>query len=122
MFENYLLNPAAIAAVASSIDDFRENGSVTVEEVSEWIETNQWEKQFHGKKTVPTAQRSTEFWLENVHGAMLLTALFRDLSGGTVEFHKTEHAVALAEWIVDNAPADLAELAELLNDVLHSPR
>jgi hypothetical protein len=78
MFENYLLNPAAIAAVASSIDGFREDDAVTEEEVSHWLDTNRWEKQYHGKKTVPTGQHSEEYWLENAHGADVLAAIFRD--------------------------------------------
>ena len=42
MYENYLLNPRAIAHVASQTEGFSENGDVSPEDIEEWIKEHGW--------------------------------------------------------------------------------
>ena len=89
MYENYLLNPHALASVMTGIDGFRES-PVTATDVEEWLQCNRWEKKYV-QETIPWEKRSNEWWLKNVHGAKLLEGLFADLSGNRVAFNKTDH-------------------------------
>jgi hypothetical protein len=117
MYENYLLNPCAIAHVASGIDGFREDGDVSAEEVEGWIEE-------HGRKpeyfnaTVEGPIGTNPLWLSEVNGAKVLKNLFADLSETRVVYAKVVHGVALTRWLCDNAPEDLGELARVIEERL----
>ena len=52
--------------------------------------------------------------MQNVHGAKILADIFKDFSECRVEYDKVKYGVALTEWIVENAPDDLAEVAEVI--------
>ena len=113
MYENYLLNPAAIAAVASNEPGFA-GIQVTEEMVVAKLDVLLGERRFYG--IAPPAEPTER--AVAVHAADVLDQLFRDLSGGTAEFRKTTHAAMLTEWLVENAPGDLAEVAQLLKQVI----
>ena len=66
--------------------------------------------------------RPAQPWQEHIHGAHLLEKLFTTLSETRVTYEKTTHSVALTEWLAENAPEDLAEIAKLITDVLDSPQ
>lgn len=83
MYENYLLNPRAIAAVASGIEGFRKGGDVEPEEIERWLEEHRWKDKYFEKK-VEEASRTDRTWLNDVHGAKLLKDLFQNLSGTRV--------------------------------------
>ncbi len=104
MYENYLLNPQAIAYIISQIKGFRDN-SVTPEEVQQKLQENRTESKY----------KTEEEWLREVHGAKVLETLFKELSENRVEYDKVLYGVALTEWIVNNAPADLQEVADLIS-------
>lgn len=101
MFENYLLNSAAIAAVLSSVEGF--DRTVSAEQVYVWLKARKAE------------DRTQNNWENTVHAGNLLKALFSDLSGQTVEYRKTEHSVAIADWLLENEPPSLQEIADLVH-------
>ena len=117
MYENYLLNARAIAAVASKIEGFSEGGEVEPEDVNRWLEQHRWDRKYFGKKVEENSQ-TEETWLSEVHGAKVLNDMFQDLSEAHVFYNKVVHGTALTQWLCDNAPDDLRELANLIADRL----
>lgn len=117
MYENYLLNPDAISAIVSKIEGFREN-PVTAKEIQQWLECNCLDKQYYNSRISKTPDISVDKWLQNVHGAKLLTDIFKYFSENRVEYDKVTYGIALTEWILENAPEDLAEVAKIINSML----
>jgi hypothetical protein len=116
MYENYLLRPAAVAAVISGIEDFRES-PVLEAEITQWIDHHRWEQKYFGFQ-VQSTDRTDEFWMQEVHGAKVLKDLFEELSEHRVSFEKTRHSLALTEWLLEHSPADLQDIAQLLASAL----
>jgi len=114
MYENYLLNPAGIAATATGIRGFRD-APLTEDEVREWFERNRWDPRYF--EAVP-AERTHDVWLREVRGAEVLEQLFSQLSEQRVAYDKVRHGVALTDWLLEHAPDDLRDLAELIEGVL----
>ncbi|HEV2883104.1 MAG TPA: AAA family ATPase [Pyrinomonadaceae bacterium] len=119
LYENYLLNPDAIAAVANSIEGFRRT-SVTAEEIRKWFDT-EGKNTMYGRPTETVEGEPQEPWIIYVHGAKLLNDLFSTLSEARVTYVKTEHSVKITEWLIENAPQELTEVIELISDKLHNP-
>jgi hypothetical protein len=118
MFENYLLNPQAIADLASSIEGFSEDGNpITPVQIQTWFDTNGWNKKY----VTIRGEKTPERWREQVHGARILADLFSELSGQRVEYLKVEYGVWLTDWLIDYSPEDLTELAAFLSDLLPDP-
>jgi len=115
MYENYLLNEAAIAAVASGIPDFRTE-PLNDREVREWLERNGWNSLYFDR--IP-ADRSQIVWLREVNGAKLLSDLFTQLSDTRVRYDKVRDGMALTEWLLTNSPDDLQEVAQLIERALN---
>jgi len=113
MYENYLLNPLAIARVCSRTEGFREEDNVAPEDVERWIEEHGWDEKYFDA-TVEESDRNDPFWRTEVDGAKLLKDLFADLSETRVSYEKVVHGVDLTQWLCDNAPEDLEELAGLI--------
>jgi len=114
MFENYLLNANAIAATVNSIENFR-SPAVSAEEIDNLIRDKRANPQYYcPANTNPNADR----WMYGINGVKVLREIFSELSETRVAFDKLKHSVALAEWLIDNAPNDLAEIKELLLDIL----
>jgi hypothetical protein len=118
MYENYLLNPNAIAAVASQAEGFRDDGSISPDEVEGWIQRNGWDNKYFGRRSTRGSSRTDKAWLENVRGAKLLEDMFDELSEGRVRYHKVQHGLALTKWFVEKDPDELAEVAELIQSLL----
>jgi hypothetical protein len=118
LYENYLLDPEALAACTHEIEGFRET-LVTPEEVEQWFEDRRWEKRYFGRD-VPRAERNAELWARDVHGAKLLADLYADLSEQRVTYQKTTHSVALTRWLIEQKPEMLREIAEMLAGILDS--
>lgn len=116
MYENYLLNPRAIAEVASGIKGFREGG-VAADQVEGWIEGHGREQKYVGE-TVEGPLVGDPSWLSEVDAAKLLKDLFDDLSQARVAYKKIVHGVALTRWLCENAPEDLREIADLIEERL----
>lgn len=113
LYENYLLNPDAVAAVVNNIEGFRET-PVTPEEIRKWFDT-EGKNTKYGRPIEPIQVEAPEPWIIYVHGAKLLNDLFSTLSEARVCYVKTEHSVKITEWLIENAPEELAEVAELIN-------
>jgi hypothetical protein len=111
MYENYLLDPEAIAAVAESTEGF---GNVTPESVEEWLEHRRWDPVLFAPGGLPP-DRSEESWNENVSGANVLSRIFTELSETRVSYDKAKHGQALTEWILEHNPALLQPLADFID-------
>ena len=104
MYENYLLVPEAIATIANQQDGFRDE-LVTIEEVKNLIEESKQDTDHN-------------LWRQKVDGAKLLSKLFAEFSENRVNYVKTKHSFELTEWLVQNKPEKLSELADLLKTIL----
>jgi hypothetical protein len=117
MYENYLLNPQAIASIMSGEEGLSDR-SITPENVEEWIQRNGGDKKYFGRRRVSKPSLTNNAWLTDVRGAKILEDMFEEMSEGTVEYDKVNHGIALTEWIVKNAPNDLTEIVELVERAL----
>lgn len=113
MYENYLLNSAAIAAVANSIGGFRET-PVSEEEVGRSLEAKRQDVRYfcRGTRQVPAE------WAISIDGAKALGDIFQEMSENRVVYEKTTHSVALTDWLIQNDPEVLREIADLLAALL----
>jgi hypothetical protein len=115
MYENYLLNPAAIASVANSIDGFRET-PVTEEEVDRSLAAKRQDLSYFCRGT----RQAPADWAIVIDGAKVLGDIFKEMSENRVVYEKTTHSVALTDWLIQNNPEALREVAELLTALLHA--
>jgi predicted ATPase len=113
MYENYLLLPAAIAAVASSIDGFREN-PLSEDEVRRSLEEKRQDLRYFCKGT----RKVPADWVTVIDGASVLGDIFREMSESRVEYRKTSHSVALTDWLIQNNPEAFKEIAQLVTALL----
>jgi hypothetical protein len=113
MFENYLLSPPAIAAVANDIQGFRQN-PITPEEVLALVEAKRADLRYFcpGIRVVPAD------WVQEIDGATVLKEIFAELSEHRVSYDKVRHSVALTKWLVAHAPQSFQEIIELLVPLL----
>lgn len=114
LYENYLLNPAGVAAVVNGIEGFSKR-RISERRVRKWLDSKKGDPRYFRPFGVPDESA----WTDTVHGALLLKDLFSELSKGLVSYDKTEHSRMLTEWVVSNAPDDLRELSDLLVGVLN---
>jgi hypothetical protein len=112
MFENYLLEPQAIAAALAA-----RGVEVTVARVLDWIHQHGTERKYFVSMSSPQAPLSPQ-WRRDVDAAELLHDMYLDVSGATVEYSKTIDSFELTRWILTNDPQQLRELAELLREVV----
>jgi len=115
MFENYLLHTDAIHAVVNQIEGFSESGQVTRSEITEFLQAAL--RQPETWKPFPVAPNG-DLASCQIHGARVLESLFGCLSNHRVKFEKTDHSVRLFEWILENDFAFLAELTDLMRQIL----
>ncbi len=118
MFENYLLNPHAIAHVVSEIEGFRDS-QITLDEVENWLQCHHSDRRYYGTP-IDESELTSDRWKQHVHGAKLLEDLFKELSELRIYYDKIEHGLALTKWIIENATTDLSELANLIASKLSS--
>ena len=116
MYENYLLHSEAITAIINECDENREE-KLTIEEVKEWIDKNKYELDYF-PKDVKIQGISDNDWFCKVDGAKLLKELFAHFCETRLRFYKTTHSVKLTEWLIDNQPEQLLEIAGLLVNIL----
>jgi hypothetical protein len=109
MFENFLLDPDAIAAVANGIQGFRPT-PIAADEIRKIIEAKRRDRKY----ICPAEQGHAGDWIKQIDGAKVLKEIFTTLSETRVSYQKTEHSVALAELIVEHNPEALREIADLL--------
>jgi energy-coupling factor transporter ATP-binding protein EcfA2 len=123
MYENYLLYPPAIAAVLNYADT-SELTIASPEAVEALISVYRQERRYLKGHTPATLDTIDDLsWERYCDAASVLHDVFATLSDQRVAFRKTEHSLALTEWVLTNDPAALVELVEfLLSVVNHSKR
>jgi hypothetical protein len=119
MYENYLLNSSAIAFVLDSHFEFTSEDELKGK-VEEWLEKNKRDQRYLSKGSEPS--HDDEYWLENVHGARLISDIFDAMTDGKLRYDKVKHGVMLTEWIACNARGNLQGLADEINDLLDRGR
>jgi AAA domain, putative AbiEii toxin, Type IV TA system/AAA ATPase domain len=112
-YENYLLSPSAIVAVINP--DLEADKVVSDNDIKDWIKANG--KDFHPKKTAPDDENWDD-WVGICEAAKLLHKLFGDISHATVEYRKTQHSIALTDWLLENSPDTLKELIDYVMGLL----
>src|SRR5919205_1188990 len=125
MYENYLLNPEAIAAVINqaitdSVEDYQ-GALITEDEVRTLLkEKSRDPKYFNSVKE----QAGQEDWATYIHAGNVLNDLFGELTKdkAPITFGKTTHSVILTEWLIEYAPEGLMEVSELLTSILNQGR
>jgi predicted ATPase len=118
MYENYLLNSSAIHAIISSLEGFSDD-EIDGEVVSKWIDSHRLDAEFWDDEP-PASDAHQDDWLIGVHGARLLSRLFKELSNNRYEYEKVEYGLELTRWKIRNEPSDLEQLARFLSRILES--
>ena len=121
MYENYLLNPAAVAAVMNDVPGFRDV-PITENEVSQLFDQKRGQlldERGHDLKYFcrGTVQVPGD-WELHIDAATLLRDVFRELSETHVSFEKTTHSVAITRWLMEHKPDALHEIAAFLVGLL----
>ena len=121
LYESYLLNPKALSAIINGIADFRDT-PVTEEEIRIWIarEVKAWLAGERTDRKYGPIPADAAKWQEFIHGAHLLESLFKSLSGHRVVYDKIAYSVSLTVWLIEHAPEDLRELANLMQTMIKS--
>jgi predicted ATPase len=114
MYENYLLNPTAIASVANSIEGFRAT-PVSVNQVDQLLGVKQQELRYFCEGAKEPAN-----WKINIDGAKVLADIFKEMSENRVVYNKTRESVALTDWLIQNDPEALTEVATTLGALLET--
>lgn len=109
MYENYLLNSEAIAAIVNAIPDFSST-SIAPEALGAAISARLANRGFHCSGTAL-------FNLATVDGARVLAEIFNEFSQTRVSYQKVWHGTALTEWLIEHCPEDLAEVRVLLEEI-----
>jgi len=118
MYENYLLDPKAIAAVINELDVNKQK-LLTDTDVSDWIKNNRHDKKYHDKKTPSEENINDLVWIKNnIHAGKLLEDLFYALTDNRVEYRKTRDSFKITEWLIENNPEHLKELSDFLIEYL----
>ncbi len=120
MYENYLLNPDAIAHVLNQEDAKRpESRPVTREQVHEFLEHARTTRKYCNSATSDTGSENSG-WISTVDASLLLSKLFHELSDGELFFSKPDTSVELTVWLLVNKPEELRELADFLSNVINN--
>lgn len=107
MYENYLLNPAAIAAVINA--QLASEAPTGAEIVQGKLTGLMADAKYYESAPPVLSERQI-----SVDGAGVLAALFSLLSDGKLEYRKTTHSILLTEWLIQHAPDELADIKKLL--------
>lgn len=117
MYENYLLDSEAISVTINEEATWLEI-PVSITQVHEYIDKIKQEKSYL-LQGVKREEVSDNNWLAKIHGAKILESMFQELCDNKLEFRKTKHSYKLTEWLVENKPNFLSELAKELRNSLN---
>jgi energy-coupling factor transporter ATP-binding protein EcfA2 len=113
LYENYLLNPVAIARLYNEAGSEFEIATTAID-VEHWLTAN-------GTRYVstepPPAALSVD-WLATVDGATLMEDLFVDLSSGRLEYKKTTHTPRLTVLVNEIDPGSTDAILQLIADAI----
>jgi hypothetical protein len=110
MYENYLLNPEAIAVFVNAIPGFSPE-EITAGRIREVIEDRLRDRAFR-------CPGVSSLGLGSVDGARVLEEIFSRFSETRVAYQKVPHGIALTEWLIEHRPEELNEVATLLKGML----
>jgi len=116
MYENYLLDPAAVAAVMNGIAGFRDQ-PVSEDEVRQLFEKKREQRKEGGQQLRYFCRGVVDVpadWERLIDAAKLLEDTFQELSANHALYEKTTHSVAITEWLIEHKPGDLREVADFL--------
>lgn len=116
MYENYLLEPEAIADVLNHADP---SGAthVTASDVDKWLRT-------HGQSDALLESNARhhafpeETWYAEVDGARVLARLFQELTESRVEYGKIQHGYELTRWLLKHKVETLRPIANAISALL----
>ena len=113
MYENFLLDGPAIAAVANAIGGFTQV-PINAEAVNRLIDAKRQELRYFcaGMNEIPAD------WIVKIDGARVLSEIFETLSEARVSYDKVKHSVAITDWLILHDPDKLREVAHLLAGLL----
>jgi AAA domain, putative AbiEii toxin, Type IV TA system/AAA ATPase domain len=114
MYENYLLQPAAVAAVANSTEGFSTT-EISAAQVETALGTALGNAEYYCDRVVPEAPEAR---VGGVHAKRVLREVFGTLSEQRVRYDEIEHGSAITEWLIRNAPDELNEIREVLAAVV----
>ncbi|MEH1961309.1 MAG: AAA family ATPase [Nostoc sp.] len=117
MYENYLLDPEAILVTINQEATWLEI-HISITQVQEYLDKIKQEKSYL-LQGVKREEVSDNNWLSKIHGAKILESMFKELCDNKLEFRKTKHSYKLTEWLVENKPDFLSDLAEELGNTLN---
>jgi AAA domain, putative AbiEii toxin, Type IV TA system/AAA ATPase domain len=100
MFENYLLEPTALAEVLTDDDPECPDGPHTADSINAWITSHGAERRFWPDTNGEVPPTFTPEWHRDVHAGKLLSALFSERTGTRVTYQKVRHGRALIEALV----------------------
>jgi hypothetical protein len=110
MYENYLLEPKAIAAVLKDLPEV-DKRAITTTKIKRWMEKEV-------KRPNYLCKVINEPWINIIDGAKILENLFSHFSDQAFIYKKVEHGVKLTKWLLDNDMGDLREVAVLIEGLL----
>jgi energy-coupling factor transporter ATP-binding protein EcfA2 len=114
MFENYLLNPAAIASVLNTADETR-TVPTTAPEIQALLNQKRADKSYYCAQRIPATDAE---WIMEIDGARVVRELFNAATETRVAYDKVRHAPLLTQWLIANASTELQEVAKFLIHVL----
>ena len=114
MYENYLLHATAVANIVNAIPGFRAE-SVTPAEVQGIIDQKLRDRTYFYAPRPGGPQQQHKSWVDAVR---ILNEIFVGLSETRFSYEKVKHGVALTEWLIENAPQELAEISGMLAEIL----
>lgn len=109
MYENYLLDSAAIAEAISS-DDTERRQPLSAADVSDWLVRNSARPEFWFAGEAPVAFGENQ-WARQINGSAIMERLFTELSETRVAYDKVRHGVAITRTLLSQGDAGLQELA-----------
>jgi len=112
MYENYLLDPAAISAVLSALDGQEHSASV----VQQWFIKHGSDPKYDAHPLTP----SSDSWLRSVHAAKVMHDLFLELTNSRVEYQKVEHGLQLTRYLIQHPTPAIKNLATMLGKIVQS--
>ncbi len=111
-YENYLLDDEAISFVLESA-----GVNKTAGEVHEWLMEHGADRKYFDEPF--STEIAGPSWRVIVRAPQLLHDLFNDLSDQTLEYRKTLHSMYITEWLLQNKPQELDELATYVTGLVH---
>lgn len=118
-YENFLIHPAAIAAVLH--DEFQRHdlaNAPTDADVEGWLASNFGR---YVRQENPDSNVRDERWLSECKAPKLLRDLFQELSGSKLAYHKLTHSIAITEWLLEHDYQCLAELSNYVAGLVLDP-